>query len=101
MYNPAHPKLMDFYEAAFLAQGRGLEPHRISDFRSLVGGLMWPAPTTRVDCLYTVGIHARAMTFPTRDLFNTATRCLIYMGQTVNLGILYDRNAPRARLLDA
>jgi hypothetical protein len=62
---------------------------------------MWPAPTTRVDCLFTVGVHARALTFPTKDLFNTAMRCLIFMGQTIDDGILFSSHASMAGTLQA
>ena len=95
---PAHPKLMDLFEAAFQMKGN-TPPELATRFRSLVGGLIFPCPSTRPDCLFAVGIHARAMDFATEDLFRSALYCLVYMGQTHDQGITYSRNAPDARRL--
>jgi len=95
---PSHPKLMDLFESAFLLQGN-TPPELATRFRSLVGGLLFPCPVTRPDCLFVVGIHARAMAFATEDLYKTALYCLVYMGQTHDTGITYTRNSPDARRL--
>jgi len=49
----------------------------------------------------TPGVHARALNFATEDLFNTALRCLVYMGQTRRQGMLYSRHAADAQQLIA
>jgi len=94
VYTPADKNLMDYYETAVTTRGDGFDG---TTYRELVGALMWPAPTTRCDVLFVVGIHARAMTFPTSDLFHTALRVLVFLGQTMNDGIMYSANAPNAR----
>ena len=93
---PAHPKLMDFYEAAFQQQGN-TSIALGTNFRSLVCAMLFPAPSTRPDCLFCIGIHARALTFATDDLYKTAQRCLIYMGQTHDDGPFYSIHAENAR----
>ena len=93
---PGHPKLLDLYETAFLT--RGNTPSELGTrYRSLVGALIFPAPTTRSDCLYVVGILARAMDCATEDMFKAALHCLVFMGQTHNDGITYVRDAPFGR----
>ena len=54
-----------------------------------------------MDCLHAVGIHARALTFATPDLFATALRILIFLGQTAGEGITYSRDAPEGDVLVA
>ena len=93
---PGHPKLLDLYETAFLTHGN--TPSELGTrYRSLVGALIFPAPTTRSDCLYVVGILARAMDCATEDMFKAALHCLVFMGQTHNDGITYVRDAPFGR----
>ena len=93
---PGHPKLLDLYETAFLT--RGNTPSELGTrYRSLVGALIFPAPTTRSDCLYVVGILARAMDCATEDMFSAAMLCLVFMGQTHDDGITYLRDAPFGR----
>ena len=95
VYTPAHPKLMEYYEAAL--QQRGSTPPQLaSDYRSLVGGLLFPCPATRPDCLFTAGIHARAMDCATPDMFKTALRWLVFMGQTMNDGVMVSKHAVNA-----
>jgi hypothetical protein len=72
---PGHPRLLDLYETAFLTRGNTL-PELGTRYRSLVGALIFPAPTTRSDCLYVVGILARAMDCATEDMFKAALLCL-------------------------
>ena len=96
VYVPNHPRLMDLFEAALLL--RGNTPVELGTrYRSVVGGLLFPCPTSRVECLWTVGILARAMDFATEDLYQCALYCLVYMGQTHDRGITYARNAADAR----
>ena len=87
---PYHPKLAEFFEAAFLLRGN-TPPELGTRYRSLVGGEIFPLPFTRPDCLYVGGLHARAMDFATEDLFKTALYFLVYLGQTHKQGITYTR----------
>ena len=83
---------MDLYEAAVVL--RGNTPQELSTrYKSLVGGLIFPAPTTRIDCLFAVGMLARAMDCATEDMYNAAMHTLIYMGQTHTDGLTYVRHA--------
>ena len=92
---PAYPKLFELYEAAALTRGN-TPPELATRYRSLVGALIFPAPTsTRPD--YTVGLLARAMDCATEDLFRAAKYCLVYMGQTHKEGITYLRDTPGGR----
>ena len=93
---PAHPKFMEFYEAAIQLRGN-THPELATRYRSLVGALMFPAPTTRADCLYAVGLLARVMDCATEDMFKCAMLCLVYMGQTRADGITYVRDAVDGR----
>lgn len=93
---PGHPQLLELYETAFLTRG-DTPPELGTRYRSLVGALIFPAPTTRSDCLYVVGILARAMDCATEDMFKAAILCLIFMGQTRDDGITYVRDAPFGR----
>ena len=95
---PAHPKLMMYYEQALMLRGNTSAADTYK-YKSLIGGLIFPAPITRPDCLHTVGIHARAMDFSTPDLFKTALRCLVFMGQSKDDGLLYSRHAHDGRRL--
>ena len=89
---PTCPKLMDLYEAAVAL--RGNTPQELSTrYKSLVGGLIFPAPTTRIDCLFAVGMLARAMDCATEDMYNAAMHTLVYMGQTHTDGLTYLRHA--------
>ena len=93
---PAHPKLLDLYESAYLTRGN-TSPELGTRYRSLVGALIFPGPTTRSDCLFTVGVLARAMDCSTEDMFDAALLCLVFMGQTHDDGITYVRDAPGGR----
>ena len=96
---PGHPKLMEYYEAAFLQRGGVVDPGLSKRYNTLVGELQWPAPTTRIDALFAVGILARARTFPTEDLYTCGLRVLVYLGQTMARGITYSRHAHDGRRL--
>ena len=72
-------------------------PELCTRYKSLVGGGLFPCPTTRPDCLFVAGIHARAMDFATEDLFKTALYFLVFLGQTHKEGITYTREGVGAR----
>ena len=65
---------MELYEAAVVMRGNTPQlPQELSTrYKSLVGGLIFPAPTTRIDGLFAVGMHARAMDCATEDMYNSA-----------------------------
>ena len=92
---PSHPKLLEYYEHALMTRGN-TPPELMHRYRSLVGGLLFPAPMTRPDFLFTAGILARAMDFGTEELFQCALYGLVFLGQTHEDGITYSRHAPEA-----
>ena len=79
-------------------QMRGNTPPELATrYRSLVGALIFPGPTTRVDCLFAVGLLARVMDCATEDMFKCAIYCLVFMGQSHADGITYLRDSPGGR----
>ena len=54
-------------------------PELLQSYQSLVGALMYAASATRPDVAFAVGMLARAMTFPTQELWQDATRVLVYL----------------------
>ena len=95
---PGNAKLMEHYEEAFMLHAT--PPAELgTKFRSIVGGMAWVGPTTRPDVLHRVGILARAYTFATEQLLEDAYECLVYLGQTAQLGVSFSANAPDAAAL--
>ena len=92
---PSHPKLLEYYEYALMTRGN-TPVELMHRYRSLVGALLFPAPMTRPDFLFTAGILARAMDFGTEELFQCALYGLVFLGQTHEDGITYSKHAPDA-----
>ena len=95
---PAHPKLLNLYETAYRTRGN-TSPELSTRYRSLVGALIFPGPTTRSDCLSPLACWRARWTalLSTEDMFNAALLCLVFMGQTHKDGITYVRDAPGGR----
>ena len=65
-----------------------------SDYRAIVGSLLYCAVTVRPDISYAVGMLSRALNCPTARLLDEAKRVLQYLLSTKELGIHYVRNSP-------
>ena len=55
----------------------------------------------RVDIAATVGLLARALTFPTEELSKHANRCIAYAAQTASIPLTFSADAPNADVLTA
>ena len=55
-------------------------------------------PVCRVDCAFAIGVLARCLTFPTEAMDAAADRCLVYLAQNPDVGLLYDADTPRPEL---
>ena len=99
VHTPGHSKLMDFYEDALATRDVPRPAELVTRYRSIVGGILWPAPNTRPDVLLEAGVLARAFTFPTEDLFNSAVHLLVYLGQHDKYGIRFTGLSDNASIL--
>jgi hypothetical protein len=68
---------------------------------SEVGALLYPAPSSRADISFVVGILARALTFPTDTLRGYVQRAIAYLAQHDDDGITYDGTVADADVLTA
>ena len=68
------------YEAAQLRE-HAVDPALAKTFGTKVGGLIYAAPTARVDCSWLIGMLARCLTFPTAALDAAADRAIAYLYQ--------------------
>ena len=84
------PKLVQ--EAADSTEN--VDPALMSQYRSLVGSLLYTAITVRPDISYAVGMLSRALNKPTHRLLDEAKRVLQYLAQSADIGIRYMRNTP-------
>ena len=62
----------------------------IGEYASKVGALIYVVPVCRVDCAFAIGVLARCLTFPTEDTNAAADRCLAYLAQHPDVGVVYD-----------
>ena len=70
----------------------------IGEYASKVGALIYVVPVCRVDCAFAIGVLARCLTFPTEDTNAAADRCLAYLAQHPDVGVVYDAEAARPEL---
>ena len=101
-HTPALPHvLMEQYETARRTAGQPVDPKLQKAYRSIVGKLQYAACTGRPDVLFAVGICGRALTFPSRELLDSATRIAVYLVRSATLGLHYSGHAPNATELVA
>jgi len=62
-------------------------------YQSLVGALLYCSGNTRPDVAFAVGMLCRAMSKPTKDLFQDGLRVLSYLHRTRHIGLRYEANA--------
>ena len=67
-----------------------------------MGGLLYAATNTRPDVAYAVGLLCRAMSKPTKDLFDAALRVLGYLNRHKHIGLCYEAsNGPIFGMTDS
>eukprot|EP00965_Chrysotila_dentata_P152100 5025858-Pleurochrysis_carterae.AAC.1 len=64
-----------------------IDPVFQKNYQSKVGALIYAPPCGRSGESYTIGILARALTFPTKAMDDHANRVLAYMAQNADEGI--------------
>ena len=62
-------------------------------YQSLVGALLYCSGNTRPDVAFAVGMLCRAMSKPTKELFQDGLRVLSYLYRTWHLGLCYQANS--------
>ena len=75
------PASLDLEELVIIACDSQVEadPALLSEYRSLVGSLLYTAVTVRPDISYAVGMLSRALNKPTARLLDEAKRVLVYL----------------------
>ena len=86
---PSDASLVKAYERA-LDREHILPAERVAQYGSKVGSLIYPVPCARPDCAVTVGLLARALTFPTEELERCADDCIRYFAATADQGVTFD-----------
>jgi hypothetical protein len=86
---PCTRELVKAYERA-VTRTDTLSAEGKQKYASKVGAAIFAGPTARFDCLYTLGMCARCLTFPTAEMDEAADRCIAYMAQTAERGITFD-----------
>ena len=90
---PASMDLDDLVTAACDSKSE-VDPTLMSEYRSLVGSLLFCSTTVRPDISYAVGMLSRALNKPSPRLLDEAKRVLYYLVQTAKLGLRYMRGVP-------
>ena len=65
-------------------------------YASKVGAMIYAPSCSRLDAAYATNMCARCLAFPTVEMDEMADRCIVYMAQTRERGIIYDASAPDA-----
>jgi hypothetical protein len=92
---PATKELMTAYETALMRESTP-SPALLKRYGSKCGAAIYAAPTARFECAHTIGICARALTFPTEEMEACLDCVIAYMAQHPDEGVMYDSNAPGA-----
>ena len=96
---PCDKSLVLHYEEALEARRSGAINTALREsYASKVGALIYVVPVCRVDCALAIGILARCLTFPTKDMDAAADRCLVFLANHPNEGITYDKASARPEL---
>ena len=82
---PTTPIVVDFYKQLHTAT-----PIPDGEYRSLVGGLIFVAVSTRPDISFTVSLLTQAFSAPTDLHLSMAYHCLAYLVGTSNYGLTLD-----------
>ena len=90
----AYEEALSLREKTRASAGRAF----LEKYASKVGALIYVVPVCRVDCAFTIGVLARCLTFPTEAMDAAADRCLVYLAQNPDVGLLYDADTPRPEL---
>ena len=90
---PASPDLPKLVLAA-IDSDAPIDPELVSQYRSLVGALLFAALTVRADISYAVGMLSRALNKPDSRLLDEARRVLHYLVLTRDIGPRYKRGSP-------
>ena len=98
------PATADFYakyEAAVADGKPSLAPELSKTYAAKVGAILYASPQSRADTAYAIGILARCMHCPTRELDLAADRVIVFLWQNLKAGPTYSAQAPRSRELHA
>ena len=71
----------------------------LREYQSIAGSLQYVASTTRPDIAFAVGMLSRCVAWPNAELMRAALRVVIYLSQSSDIGITYQRT-PRGALLN-
>ena len=92
---PATKELMAAYETALMRKSTP-SPALLKRYGSKCEAAIYAAPTARFECAHTIGICARALTFPTEEMEACLDCVIAYMAQHPDEGVMYDGDAPGA-----
>lgn len=98
---PCDESLLTYVQQAANAEVKSPDPKLLESYQSLVGALLYAATATRPDIAYAVGLLARAMTYPTQDLWQSAVRVLVYLARNEDRGLSFKvtENGGRCRVV--
>ena len=88
---PADQDLPELVEKALEQLASDVDPVVLTEFRKVVGALLYATITVRPDASYAVGMLSRAMNKPTVALLTAAKRVVQYLYHTRELGLYYSR----------
>jgi hypothetical protein len=87
-HTPSAKDLVEAYDEARDRVGT-LGPSEQAAYASKCGAGIFAGPYSRFDALYTLGMCARCLTFPTARMMKAIERCIAYLAQTCDRGIHY------------
>ena len=78
-----------------------LTGQELHDYASRTGAAIFAGPASRFECLYSLGMCARCISFATRRMDACLDRLIAYLAQTEEAGITYDGENPDAMVYAA
>ena len=93
LHTPSSKDLVEAYDAA-RDRVDVLDDDGRTAYASKCGAGIFAGPCSRFDALYTLGMCARCLTFPTTRMNAAIDRCIAYMAQTSDRGITYETTDP-------